>query len=249
LRHLSEARTASAHPVWHSCPMQASGLQHAHPRFVDHTPRHFDITVLSPSHPPEMFGPAGMALPSVMGQLPSATEVESVRKPSTTSTTIVREYSIHVEEEGVSRPDSWSMHYDSTDQAPYAVPEDDKMMTSTNILHVPKENPSHDLAFFLRTTGPTAPHRRPSKVEHQRRAIVAPQRALRFLRIGQRRLSAVRTGHDKWVSRMSTSTTLQPADRSRFNGVLRDEGRLLRDIAEESSIPHGVEQKQTLTGA
>ena len=45
---------------------------------------------------------------------------------------------------------------DCTDQAPYA------MNTPETILRLPKSNPSHDLCFFLRSTGPTAPHRRPS---------------------------------------------------------------------------------------
>jgi len=195
-------RTASAHPgsrvLW---SMQASGLQRRQPLFVNRTPRDFDITALGPPPSPNtMLGPTGMALaPVIMGQLPSAVavETESVRKPSTT---ILREDSILIEAEGVSRPDSWSMHYDRTDQAPYAESTDDnKMMTSTNLLHIPRDNPSHDLAFFLRTTGPLAPHRKPSKVEHPRRAVTAPQKALRFFRVGRQRSSAVRTDPDRCV--------------------------------------------------
>ena len=142
-----------------------------------------------------MVGPTGMAFGAgplytraVMGQGPSAAEREHARKASST---ILREDSIYVEEsDNTSQPDLWSMHYDCTSQAPYSPRPNDQMMTQASLLHLPKENASHDLAFFLRTTGPTAPHRRPSKIESPRRAVAGRKDALRFLKIKQKRRQA-----------------------------------------------------------
>ncbi|KAK5115390.1 hypothetical protein LTR85_009850 [Meristemomyces frigidus] len=183
-----------------------------------------------------MFGHTGMAVGAgplytnaIMGQAPSAVERENIRKASSS---ILREDSILIEEESgeASRPDSWSMHYSCSNQAPYASSKDDIMMTQTSFLTLPRDNASHDLAFFLRTTGPTAPHRRPSKIEHPRRAVAAPKHALRFLKIPQRRATTpIVTAHDK------------------LNGVLRDEGGLLSNIVEEPPIPC-VDQRQTSSG-
>ena len=124
---------------------------------------------------------------AVMGQAPSASQRDHVRK---TSLQITARHDIDIEEseQQPSRPDSWSMHFDRTDQAPYSsAGATDDMMTQTSLLNLPKENPSRDLAFFLRTTGPTAPHRRPSKIEQHPRRNATPKNALRFLRLGHKR--------------------------------------------------------------
>ncbi|KAK0889641.1 hypothetical protein LTR91_026398 [Friedmanniomyces endolithicus] len=137
-----------------------------------------------------------------MGQATSGVERESSssepghHQPSIT--TIVREDSIQqIDEEPSSpcctqsRPDScWSIHCDRTDQAPYALGKHaGEMMTSTSLLGLPRKNPSADLAFFLQTTGPVAPHRRPSKAEHRPRSGVATptKKALHFLKLRPRR--------------------------------------------------------------
>lgn len=123
---------------------------------------------------------------AIMGQAPSAVERENVRKASST---ILREDSILIEEESsdVSRPDSWSLNCDDTSQAPYTIGKDDKMMTSTSLLTLPRENASHELAWFLKNTGPTAPHRRPREISQPKRAVAAPKNAFRFLKLGRRR--------------------------------------------------------------
>ena len=73
-------------------------------------------------------------------------------------------------------------------EAPDAKSVDDKMMTQTSLLHLPKGNASHDLAYFLKTTGPNAPSRRPRKVDdHPRRAMSASKNVLKWLKVGQRR--------------------------------------------------------------
>jgi hypothetical protein len=114
---------------------------------------------VSPSQPSDMFsGTAdkGMAALSagplytnaVMGTAPSAQQREDVRKASST---ILRQDSIKVElsheihppfAEQESRPDS--LHYARTDQPPYVKSVDDKIMTQTSLLHLPKANASHD---------------------------------------------------------------------------------------------------------
>lgn len=228
--------------------MQLSGLHRRHPvpTFINHIPKEFEITPLSPSQSPEMFGPTGIAVAAgplytnaIMGQAPSAVERENIRKASST---IFREDSILVEEESidVSRPDSFSIHCDYTDQAPYSTDRDDEMMTSTSHLRLPKDNASHDLAFFLRTTGPSAPHRRPSKIDHPKRAVAVPKNAFKFFR-RQKRSDTWTGSQDKSVT-VDISNANSPADYRRFSGVLHDEGGLL------NKMPEGVEQRETSYG-
>jgi hypothetical protein len=136
---------------------------------------------------------------AIMGQAPSAIERENAR---VASSTILRQDTITIEEspriegppklkepESLSRPDSFSMHFDCTDQAPYSPETNGRMITQSSLLGIPRTNASHDLAFFLKTTGPTAPHRRPSKVDRPRQAVAAPKNALRFLRLKQKKSS------------------------------------------------------------
>lgn len=204
-----------------SCPMQASGLQR--PRranvlsFTNHTPRSWEISPIDPSQSPgpsDMFGAStGMNIGSNlhylddMGQAPSAAEREEVRKASSTifrEDSIVRQVEVSREYElpTLSREDSWSMHCAYTDQAPYSNAKsyhgDSKMMTSTSMLHLPKGNASKELVDFLRRTGPSEPHRRPSKIEHPRRTVSAPKNALKMLKLGGKR--QVQTAHDRFVT-------------------------------------------------
>lgn len=81
------------------------------------------------------------------------------------------------------------MNYDCTTQAPYSSSSkrDDRMITQSSLVNLPHSAKSYDLAFFLRTTGPTAPHRRPSKVEAAPKRSVSGRTAFRFLKRGQKR--------------------------------------------------------------
>lgn len=174
--------------------MQASGLHRGHPApaFVNHTPRDFQITAHGPSQYPDMFGPYGFGTApfytgATMGHSSSVVESDHARKASSS---ILREHSIHIKNESgeLSRPDSFSIHHDCTDQAPYATGDDAEMMTSTSMLpNLPMGNASRDLVFLLRTTGPTAPHRRPSKIQQPGRTMSGPKNALKLLRFGRKK--------------------------------------------------------------
>jgi hypothetical protein len=144
----------------------------------------------------------------IMGQNPSSATVhepprETRRQPSTT--TILREDTIHQTFERcpdlarsnpeptvpLSRPDSWTIQYACSNHTPDAShpPSDTavrprKMNTETSLRRLPKGNPSHDLAFFLSTTGPTEPHRRPSKGQHHPQRAVSGRTALRLFKGG-----------------------------------------------------------------
>lgn len=203
--------------------MQLAVVPHRNPRpsFANHTPRAWEITAIDPSQFPtssDMFGPTGTTLVSatIMGQGPSRTERETIRDASST---IFRQDSIQqTEEESLytlppfERDDSFSIHYGCTNQAPYSnytdarLPHDiandnDNMMTQTSLSRLPRDNASHDLAFFLRTTGPTAPHRKPNKVDHPRRTVSAPKK-LRFFGLGsgpRRQVTPAQAAHQRFV--------------------------------------------------
>lgn len=164
---------------------------------------------------------------AVMGQAPLNARRDNARK---TSLQITARHDIEIEESTQpSRPDSWSMHYDRTDQAPYSSCIRDNMMTQTSLLKLPKENPSRELAFFLRTTGPTAPHRLPSKIGRQPRAS---RNALRILGLGHKR-STTPFFPPKEESVDALPLQQIHSDHGRLNGVLRDEGGLLSDRKEQ----------------
>ncbi|OQO06884.1 hypothetical protein B0A48_07450 [Cryoendolithus antarcticus] len=175
-----------------------------------------------------------------MGALPSASQREVARKASSS---ILREDSIHVSlsdnisvvsalneqdlevlERKAERPDSWSMHHDCTDQRPYSsgTPGGNAragMSTQLSALPPMSGFESDDLAFFLKTTGPTAPHRRPSKLEER---VDGKRRGLRFLRFAARRAARGAVGDPHYELK------------------LHDEGNLLH--------PDGVEPKVSASG-
>ncbi|KAK5716007.1 hypothetical protein LTR15_009832 [Elasticomyces elasticus] len=165
---------------------------------------------------------------ATMGQATSGVERDSIRQQPSCS--IVREDSIKIEEEpnsdySPSRPDSFSIHCDRTDQAPYVLSDDaDNMMTSTSLLGLPRNNDSARLAFFLKTTGPIAPHRRPSKAERPKPGVATRKKALHFFKLR---------------SKQSKKTFVGAHQMSDGEPMLRDEGGLLMT---------GVEQRQTSSG-
>ncbi|KXT17214.1 hypothetical protein AC579_323 [Pseudocercospora musae] len=145
----------------------------------------------------------------------------------------------------LSTPDSWSMHYACTTQAPYSTPtlsaDEHKMITQTSLARLPKDNELYDLAFFLRTTGPAPPHRKPSKIQHPTRAV-SGKAALRLLRLRgqkqhhQRHPMPVQTAHERLNRVVSNSGDY----------TIPDEGGLLADT--HQSVPVACEQKLSSTG-
>lgn len=168
-------------------------------------------------------GPLESEASTTMGQAHSATaqaKTEKLRRRS--STTILREDSIQQTFENNPCPSpasentpalsgsnsSWSMHYDCANQLPYSTAHTlagssnvDTMNTQTSLARLPKDNPSHDLAWFLKNTAPPAPHRKPSRADHPHRAV-SGKNALRLLRNGsgqqkKHRVSLIQTAHDR----------------------------------------------------
>jgi hypothetical protein len=81
------------------------------------------------------------------------------------------------------RPDSWSIHYDYTDQAPYTARSNDGLTGPTGLPNISEGNASYELAEFLRTTAPKPPHRKPSKIDLPGRAAMASQHASHLIKL------------------------------------------------------------------
>ena len=127
------------------------------------------------------FGAGPLYTNAIMGQAPSAAEREQARKASST---ILREDSIRDEKsDNVSLPDSWSMHYDCTNQAPYSTVDDQHTKARADLHRATKDDRLHDLVKFLNDTGPLPPHRRPSKIEHSSRTVARKKKAMQFLKL------------------------------------------------------------------
>jgi hypothetical protein len=129
------------------------------------------------------FGAGPLYTNAIMGQAPSAAEREHARKASST---ILREDSIRVEEsDNVSLPDSWSMHFDCTNQAPYSTVDKEHTNARTDLHRTTKDGSLRELVDFLRDTGPIPPHRRPSKIEYASRTVARRKKAMQFLKLRQ----------------------------------------------------------------
>lgn len=200
------------------------------PAFTNHTPRAWEITAVDPSQFPtssNVFGPTEMTAgsTSMMGQGPSRADRNDTRD---VSSTIFRQDSIQQTEEErhyTSLPFgtdfSYPVHYSHTSEGLNcssiegssthdASIDNDKMMTQTSLSRLPRENASHDLAFFLRTTGPTAPQGKPSRVDHPRRALSAPKK-LRFFNLGggsHRLVTPAQAAHERFVDESKIGTPL-----------------------------------------
>lgn len=179
-----------------SYPMQLSVLHRRKqtPNFHDHTLKDVETTVSDPWSSFNMFGVEGLPFAAgalytnaIMGHTPSALEREKARKASST---ILREDLIVVEESEdiIPTPDSFSLHHVCTTQAPYSTSANGETTTDgQRLTHADPPNEhtnSYDLAIFLRETGPTELHRKPSKADRPKRAVSASRHALRFFRLG-----------------------------------------------------------------
>lgn len=163
--------------------------------------------------PPPALGMFGLSSPAVpftagpsfqqvvMGQIASASSIAESEKP-------LRARSPPLQKLVSSTSSQLSGDADESDQdlssksyidygASLARTKRKKMMTQSSLLSLPKNNASHDLAFFLRTTGPTASIRKESQTLPGR-AASASRNAFRFLRAGSKRhASDVQDAHKK----------------------------------------------------
>ncbi|KJX99105.1 hypothetical protein TI39_contig373g00002 [Zymoseptoria brevis] len=187
---------------------------------------------------------------------------------------IVRQHSIHqsIEDNSTTSPymlvtlsrseDSRSMLSDSTNPPTYSTlytggssrrpnleprpnpPNTTRMITQTSHLRLPRNNDSRELAFFLRTTGPSIPRQVPnhpepprvySHLRPPRRAVGVPKSALKFLKL--------RGGGG---SQQGRGGALPPMQRRTVTEVQAEEERLCpRD---EGGLLSSVQQKVSSTG-
>ncbi|SMR52128.1 unnamed protein product [Zymoseptoria tritici ST99CH_1E4] len=159
--------------------------------------------------------------------------------------------------------DSWSMLSDSTNPPTYSTlytggisrrpnlePRPNppntttRMITQTSHLRLPRNNDSRELAFFLRTTGPSIPRQVPnhpepprvySHLRPPRRAVSVPKSALKFLKL--------RGGGG---SQQGRGGALPPMQKRVVTEVQAEEERLCpRD---EGGLLSSVQQKVSSTG-
>ena len=188
-------------------PMQLSGLHHQNRQATaptDITTRDCEITKLNSflfdpgviNNTAMAFGAGPLYTNAIMGQTPSAAEREQARKASST---ILREDSIRVEEsDNVSLPDSWSMHFDDTNQAPYSTVDKEPTGARTDLHWTTRHGSMRPLVNFLRDTGPVPPHRQPSKIEHPSRTVARKKKAMQFFKLRQQNVRGVNaTEHEQ----------------------------------------------------
>lgn len=191
------------------------------PSFTNHTPRLFEVPGAEEDEPlqspPAMFGPMGMAVGSVV--LPSATEpsptshpLSSVSKANETNHTNNSSHknssvdASHIANaHEILRTDSITV---SVSESTAAV-TNDNMMTGTNLLVLPRANPSYDMAFFLKTTGPAQP-RSPNKGGSPKRMASVPKSPLRFLKRRRPSENLTRT-HERYGCWLRTTRRSSPA--------------------------------------
>jgi len=124
------------------------------PPFTNHTPKAFEFQKAGKSHQSSaMFGPTGMVVP-VMLPAPSAkpakSNVPESERSSTGNSISHASSQADIKSCGETRPTSSEIGPDEETRSPFV----DKMMTQTNLLVLPPSNPSYQMAYFLKTTGP-----------------------------------------------------------------------------------------------
>ncbi|TIA39199.1 hypothetical protein D6C78_03452 [Aureobasidium pullulans] len=127
------------------------------PPFANHTPRAFEFQKTGKLHQTSaMFGPTGMAVPVMLpaGPAPSAKpakpDVSASERSSTGGSVSYASSRADVRSQDESRPTSSELVAGEDSRNPFV----DRMMTQTNLLVLPPSNPSYQMAYFLKTTGP-----------------------------------------------------------------------------------------------
>lgn len=179
--------------------LPASPRRRLVPPFANHTPRPFELQKNTTCPTSAMFGPTGMALGSVLIQQPSQPQTKALDNIDNTSgcstgdsanhDTSTSSQRVDSHNDDASRPTSPKLSTGNRERNAYI----DEMMTQTNLLVLPPSNPSYQMAYFLKTTGPSKePMRKTSK----------PNRissAMRMLKPGKCKIpEALATAHQRY---------------------------------------------------
>lgn len=129
--------------------------------FSNHTPRPFEVQGSGAARPSsKMFGPAGITADPASVRTP-AQQVSSAQTASVTSSSAPSSgrwsdlIDVHKDTAAALRDGSPPSDLSGSPiHAPGQEPFLDKMMTQTNLLILPPSNPSYQMAYFLKTTGP-----------------------------------------------------------------------------------------------
>lgn len=167
-------------------------------QFSNHTPRPFEVQGPGTQRPlPVMFGSTGlMVSPSSVPHAAQDVSRESTCDSNTSEDGIVlgslmsSHQNTQSQDESCTTSSGFSV---ASTQAHSREPFLDKMMTQTNLLVLPLSNPSYQMAYFLKTTGPVA-ERKPGKGRRL-------SSAMRLFRSSTRRPSENLTAaHKRYVS-------------------------------------------------
>lgn len=141
--------------------------------FTNHTLRLYEVqdseTLRSP--PPAMFGPTGMLVGPDLVPRVAQTKSEAPACKSSLVEDRPCQASVDSEKCAQSQDESSPTSSELSAQAAPRVPFLDDMMTQTNMLVLPPSNPSYQMAYFLKTTGPVA--ELPSKPARGKRISLA----------------------------------------------------------------------------
>ncbi|KAG9693201.1 hypothetical protein KCU69_g9192, partial [Aureobasidium melanogenum] len=181
------------------------------PPFANHTPRAFEFQEVGHLHQSSaMFGPTGMAIPVMLpasSAKPANPDVSASERSSMGDGVSYASSRADVKSQGETRPSSSEVGPGEESRNPFV----DRMMTQTNLLVLPSSNPSFQMAYFLKTTGPV---KDPPTKEAKPRRISS---AMRIFKNSSRRPSGSTTAaHMRLNQAISEKEVLelqtQPAD-------------------------------------
>lgn len=163
-----------------------------------------------------MFGPTGMVVP-VMLPAPSAKlpkpDVPESERSSTGDSISHASSQADAQTSGETRPTSSEIDHNEEARTPFV----DKMMTQTNLLVLPPSNPSYQMAYFLKTTGPV---KEPSARQPKSKRISS---AMRIFKNRSRRPSESTTAAHMRFVKAEYIQTLQILITHRLNHIISEE--------------------------
>ena len=170
-------------------------------QFSNHTPRAFEVRAARRHQADSiMFGPTGMAvgpfITPTVGTTYAPRRTKSTSKPNTDShTKSIDTAAERVRSDSVVAPAP--LEIPRSPDIPTTEP-DNKMMTQTNLLVLPSSNPSYQMAYFLKTTGPLAENQ--AQEIKAKRVSSMPKSALRMFKSKDRRSSkSLAIAHQRFV--------------------------------------------------